>query len=116
MGLYVEGEEEPRQRSTVSFHTFRHTCASLLFAQGRNVKQVQEWLGHADPSFTLRTYVHLMDEGVGDPAFLDAEVDVGGAGGSRLGVVPKHVVHPDLLGGWRCRSPSNKEEPDEAPR
>ena len=33
-----------------------------------------------------------------------------------LGVIPKHVVHPDLLGGWRCRSPSNKEEPDEAPR
>jgi hypothetical protein len=33
-----------------------------------------------------------------------------------LVVIPKHVVHPDLLGGWRCRSPSNKEEPDEAPR
>lgn len=24
-----------------------------------------EWLGHADPAFTLRTYVHLLDEGVG---------------------------------------------------
>lgn len=49
----------------------RHTCALLLFAQGRNVKQVQGWLGHADPSFTLRTYVHLMDAGVGDADFLD---------------------------------------------
>jgi integrase len=39
----------------VSFHTFRHTCASLLFEAGRNVKQVADWLGHADPSFTLRT-------------------------------------------------------------
>ena len=58
----------------VSFHTFRHTCASLLFAEGRNVKQVQEWLGHADPSFTLRTYVHLLDEGVGDADFLDLAV------------------------------------------
>jgi len=58
----------------VSFHTFRHTCASLLFENGRNVKQVQEWLGHADPSFTLRTYVHLLDEGVGDAAFMDAAV------------------------------------------
>jgi hypothetical protein len=37
-------------------------------------------------------------------------------GFSDLVVVPRHVVHPDLLGGWRCRSPSNKEEPDEAPR
>jgi hypothetical protein len=58
----------------VSFHTFRHTCASLLFDAGRNVKQVAEWLGHADPAFTLRTYVHLMDEGLGDADFLDAAV------------------------------------------
>ncbi len=58
----------------VTFHTFRHTCASLLFEEGRNVKQVAEWLGHADPSFTLRTYVHLMDAGVGDADFLDEAV------------------------------------------
>ena len=58
----------------VSFHTFRHTCASLLFEGGKNVKQVQEWLGHADPAFTLGAYVHLMDEGLGDADFLDAAV------------------------------------------
>lgn len=51
-------------RSTVTFHAFRHTCASLLFDDERNIKQVQEWLGHADPGFTLRTYVHLLDAGV----------------------------------------------------
>lgn len=56
---------------SVSFHTFRHTCASLLFANGKNVKQVQAWLGHSDPGFTVRTYIHLMDEGVGDADFLD---------------------------------------------
>jgi integrase len=59
---------------TVGFHAFRHTCASLLFERGRNVKQVAVWLGHADPSFTLRTYVHLMDAGVGNADFLDAAV------------------------------------------
>jgi integrase len=58
----------------VTFHTFRHTCASLLFEQGRNVRQVADWLGHADPSFTLRTYVHLMDEGIGDAEFMDQAV------------------------------------------
>lgn len=68
-GLTVDrdGERVP----WVSFHTFRHTCASLLFDQGRNVKQVAAWLGHTDPSFTLRTYVHLLDAGVGDADFLD---------------------------------------------
>jgi integrase len=58
----------------VSFHTFRHTCASLLFEAGKDVKQVQQWLGHADPAITLRTYVHLMDDGLGDVAFLDTAV------------------------------------------
>jgi integrase len=37
----------------VGFHTFRHTCASLLFAQGRNAVQVQRWLGHHSAAFTL---------------------------------------------------------------
>ena len=53
----------------------RHTCASLLFESGKNVEQVQEWLGHADPGFTLRTYVHLMDDGLGDADFLDLAVN-----------------------------------------
>jgi integrase len=64
----------------VTFHTFRHTCASLLFDEGRNVKQVAEWLGHADPSFTLRTYVHLMDEGIGDADFFDRAVTARSSG------------------------------------
>lgn len=60
----------------VTFHTFRHTCASLLFEAGRDVKQVSEWLGHADAGFTLKVYVHLMDQGVGDAAFMDDVVVV----------------------------------------
>ena len=35
-------------------------------------RQVQMWLGHSDPGFTLRTYVHLIDDGLGDADFLDA--------------------------------------------
>ena len=49
------------------FHTFRHTVASRLFAEGRNVVQVQRWLGHHAPSFTLDTYVHLLDADLGRP-------------------------------------------------
>lgn len=64
----------PLDLGWVGFHTFRHTCASLLFAGGKDVKQVQEWLGHADPGFTLRTYVHLLDEGLGSADFLDEAV------------------------------------------
>ena len=56
---------------SISFHTFRHTAASMLFDSGKNIRQVCDWLGHADPAFTLRTYVHLMDGGLGDAESLD---------------------------------------------
>jgi integrase len=61
----------------VTLHTFRHTCASLLFAPtehgggGKNAKQVQEWLGHHSPAYTLKEYVHLIDAGVGEASFFD---------------------------------------------
>jgi hypothetical protein len=32
---------------------------------------VQVWLGHSDPAFTLRVYVHLLGDGLGDPDSLD---------------------------------------------
>ena len=50
-----------------AFHAFRHSCASMLIAEGRNIVQVSRWLGHHSPSFTLDVYAHLMDEGVGEP-------------------------------------------------
>ena len=43
-----------------SLHTFRHTVASMLFAEGRNAKQVQAWLGHHSAAFTLEMYIHLL--------------------------------------------------------
>jgi integrase/antitoxin (DNA-binding transcriptional repressor) of toxin-antitoxin stability system len=49
------------------FHSFRHTCASMLINDGRNIVQVSRWLGHHSPSFTLDVYAHLMDDGVGEP-------------------------------------------------
>lgn len=51
----------------IGFHTFRHTCATRLFADGRNAVQVQRWLGHHSPAFTLGVYVDLLDGDVGKP-------------------------------------------------
>ena len=58
-------------------HTLRHTCATMLFRSteqggaGANAKQVQMWLGHHSPAFTLATYVHLLPDDLPEPAFLD---------------------------------------------
>ena len=41
------------------------------------MKQVADWLGHADPGFTLRTYVHLLDAGLGG----GLEIDTGSSPG-----------------------------------
>lgn len=49
------------------FHAFRHTCATRLFAEGRNAVQVSRWLGHHSPAFTLSVYVGLLDGDLGTP-------------------------------------------------
>ncbi len=41
-------------------HALRHFFASVLLDGGESIKAVSEYLGHADPGFTLRTYTHLM--------------------------------------------------------
>ena len=36
--------------------------ASALLARGVDIRALSEYLGHHDPGFTLRTYVHLMPD------------------------------------------------------
>jgi integrase len=66
------------------FHTLRHTCATMLFRHGLNAKQVQMWLGHHSPAFTLATYVHLLPDDLPDPGFLDRLTRSGWSGGEDL--------------------------------
>ncbi|OMD43028.1 site-specific integrase [Paenibacillus odorifer] len=44
----------------ISFHSLRHTHASLMLASGEHVKIVSERLGHANIRITLDTYSHLL--------------------------------------------------------
>ncbi len=43
----------------IRFHDLRHSCASFLINQGFTLKDVQEWLGHADIKMTANIYGHL---------------------------------------------------------
>ena len=42
-----------------AFHDLRHSCASLLLANGVSVKAIQEWLGHSTFNVTANFYSHL---------------------------------------------------------
>lgn len=49
----------PREREN-GMHALRHSCASMWLEHGVSIKAVSEYLGHADPGFTLRVYTHVM--------------------------------------------------------
>lgn len=53
-------------------HRLRHTTATHLIRSGASANQAQLWLGHHDPGFTARTYVHLDASDLPDPAIFDS--------------------------------------------
>lgn len=42
-----------------SYQYYRHSCASLLLANGVSLKEIQEWLGHSNYATTADIYSHL---------------------------------------------------------
>lgn len=63
-----------------TWHTLRHTCASILFREGWNAGQVCRLLGHHSPAFTLSVYIHVLDSDVPETdvlenVWVDTEMD-----------------------------------------
>ena len=50
------------QEDNLNVHSLRHTNASMLIAQGVDVRTVAGLLGHAQPSTTLDIYSHTFDK------------------------------------------------------
>ena len=55
------------KRPGVSGHALRHTAATLAYKHTRDLRGVQEMLGHSDPKITTR-YAHLVDRAQNNPA------------------------------------------------
>lgn len=43
----------------ITLHNLRHSCASILLANGISMKEIQEWLGHSSYNTTANIYAHL---------------------------------------------------------
>jgi integrase len=44
----------------IRFHDLRHSCATLLLAQGVSPRYISDLLGHSQVSFTMQTYAHVL--------------------------------------------------------
>ena len=85
-------------------HRLRHTFATELIMSGVNPKTVSNWLGHTDPSFTLKIYVSS------SPENLRASVDT----------VNEVMALPEGYAGQGSELPARirgqeKKEPEEEP-
>jgi integrase len=56
----------------IGFHVLRHTHGTIVAAATRDVRAVQRRLRHASASFTLETYIHLLDDRAGVDAVAEA--------------------------------------------
>ena len=59
MGLFDKKILRLRRMRKIRFHDLRHSCESLLYANGVSLKEIQEWLRHSDISTTSNIYTHL---------------------------------------------------------
>jgi hypothetical protein len=60
----------------------------MLFRRGLNAKQVQVWLAHHSPAFTLSTYAHLLLDDL-------PEIDVLPGGGDERATSPTETIRDD---------------------
>ena len=55
----ARGIESNGAGSILTPHYFRHNYASILYRSGVDVLTAQRFLGHTDPTTTMRIYTHL---------------------------------------------------------
>lgn len=54
------GRRRYENDGTAGVHALRHYFASITLADGVNIKELSEYLGHHDPAFTLQMYTHML--------------------------------------------------------
>jgi hypothetical protein len=87
-------------------HALRHYYASITLADGVNIKELAEYLGHGDPGFTLRLYTHMLPS---------SHERARKAVESRLGRLFSFSSHGTVTEQAADRSSAQSWEPDDGP-
>ena len=66
-------DPSPGRRKAPTPHDARATGASLLFALGASVPEVQQWLGHSNAILTLNVYSEVQRWGMADPVVTEVK-------------------------------------------
>jgi integrase len=60
LGHYFQRHVARLKLRRIRFHDLRHSCASLLLAQGVSLREIMEQLGHSQIALTANTYTHIL--------------------------------------------------------
>lgn len=74
---------------SVGLHTFRHSCASIMFRRGVPKEAIRRLLGHHSWDFTAGTYLHLHDDDLPDGTVVE---DLVALTGGECGAAVREVV------------------------
>lgn len=55
-------ELPPWEDISIRPHDLRHSYCTMLYDAGVDIKTAQKWMGHSDPSVTMKIYTHLSAE------------------------------------------------------
>ncbi len=82
----------------VTFHSLRHSCASAMIAAGAAITEVQNQLGHSNPSITLGIYSHWFKNAKGCGAV------------ERLAKMALGTLNPETPSEWAVSGHSNGQD------
>ncbi len=82
----------------VTFHSLRHSCASAMIAAGAAITEVQNQLGHSNPSITLGIYSHWFKNAKGCGAV------------ERLAKMALGTLNPETPPEWAVSGHSNGQD------
>lgn len=62
INMWLYGFSERHGLPKIHPHSFRHSCATVLISEGVDIVTVSKLMGHSNPSMTVNTYAHAVEE------------------------------------------------------